>query len=80
MAADSKSGAADELQQLLQARDGGPIERLTSLLRQAEQQHHGRPAAAWPRWYAAFISARQRGASVESAQVFADQYTLGQPT
>jgi len=80
MTADSKSGVADELQQLLQAGHGGTIERLTSFLRQAEQQHHGRPAAGWPPWYAAFVSARQRGASVESAQVFADQYTLGQPT
>jgi hypothetical protein len=78
MATESKPGIADELQELLRTENAGPIERLTILLQEAEQQHHGRPAAGWPRWYAAFVSERQLGASVEGAQIFADQYTLQQ--
>jgi hypothetical protein len=78
MTAESKPGTADELQELLGAENAGPIERLTILLQEAEQEHHGRPAADWPRWYAAFVSVRQLGASVEGAQLFADQYTIGQ--
>jgi hypothetical protein len=79
MTAESKPGTTDELQQLLRAGDAGPIQRLTGLLREAEQEHHGRPAAGWPRWYAAFVGARQLGASIKDARVFADQYTLAQP-
>jgi|HubBroStandDraft_1064217.scaffolds.fasta_scaffold13308_2 hypothetical protein len=78
MATESKPGTEDELQELLRTENDGPIERLTILLQETEQQHHGRPAADWPRWYAAFICERQLGASVEGAQVFADQYTIAQ--
>ncbi len=80
MTIETNPGTADELQELPRAENAAPIERLTTLLQEAEQEHHGRPAADWPRWYAAFVSERQLGASVEDARVFADQYTLGQPT
>jgi hypothetical protein len=43
-------------------------------LQETEQQHDGRPAAGWPRWYAAYLSQRQHGTSAEAARVFADQY------
>jgi hypothetical protein len=80
MTTEIKPRTADERQVLLRAENAAPVERLTVLLQEAEQEHRGRPAATWPRWYAAFVSERQRGASVEGAQAFADQYTLGQPT
>jgi hypothetical protein len=82
MTAEVNSGARDELQGrgLLSAENAAPIERLTSLLQEAEQQHHGRPAAGWPRWYAAFVNERQLGASVGGAEEFADRYTAGQRT
>ena len=80
MTTESRAGTTEELQELLRAESAAPIERLTSLLQEAEQEHHGRPATDWPRWYAAFINERQLGASVESAQAFADRYTVGQPT
>jgi hypothetical protein len=57
------------------AEDAAAIERLSALLQETEQQHDGRPAAGWPRWYAAYLSQRQHGASVQAARVFADRYT-----
>jgi len=57
------------------AEDAVAIERLSALLQETEQQHDGRAAAGWPRWYAAYLSQRQHGASVQAARVFADQYT-----
>jgi hypothetical protein len=80
MKAETKPGATAEPQGLLPAQDAAAIERLSSLLQETEHQHHGRPDAGWPRWYAAYLSQRQIGASVEAARVFADQYTVGQPT
>ncbi len=79
MTTESKPGTGDPLQDLLRAENAGPVEHLTSLLQEAEKEHQGRPAQDWPRWYAAFISERQLGASVERAQAFADRYTTGQP-
>ncbi len=80
MTPESKLGTADEPPVLLRTGNAAPIERLTVLLQEAEQEHRGRPAETWPRWYAAFVSERQRGASVEGARAFADQYIQGQPT
>lgn len=80
MTTERKPGTAEEPPVLLHAENAAPVERLTALLQEAEQEHRGRPAATWPRWYAAFVSERQRGASVKGAQAFADQYALGQPT
>jgi hypothetical protein len=57
------------------AEDAAAIERLSALLQETEQQHDGRATAGWPRWYAAYLSQRQHGASVQAARVFADQYT-----
>ena len=79
MTVESKPGTKDELQELLRPGNAAPIEQLANVLQEAEQEHHKRPAADWPRWYAAFISERQLGASVEDAAACADQYTLGQP-
>jgi|SRR5580658_9354311 hypothetical protein len=78
MASENKPGIEGELQELLRTENAAPIERLTILLQQAQQEHHGRPDGGWPRWYAAFVCERQLGASVEAAQVFADQYTIEQ--
>ncbi len=80
MTAESNPATTDEPQELQRAENASPIELLTSLLQEAEHEHRGRPAADWPRWYAAFVSERQLGASIERAQVFADQYTRGEPT
>lgn len=77
MTTESKPATTDELKELLRTENVAPIERLNILLREAEQEHHGRPAVDWPRWYAAFVSERQLGASVEAAQAFADCYTVG---
>jgi hypothetical protein len=77
MTTESKPGTTDELQELRRAENAAPIERLTILLQEAEHEHHGRPAADWPRWYAAFVNERQLGASVEGARAFADEYTPG---
>jgi hypothetical protein len=74
------SGTEDELEVLLGAENAEPIERLTSLLMEAEQHHQGRAAAGWPRWYAAFVNERRLGASAAGAEEFADRYTIGQPT
>jgi hypothetical protein len=79
MTVESKPGTADGLQESARAVNAAAIERLTHLLQEAEQEHHKRPAADWPRWYAAYVSERQLGASVEAADVRADDYTLGQP-
>jgi hypothetical protein len=79
MPAETKPGATAESRGSQPAQDGAAIERLSSLLQETEQQHHGRPDAGWPRWYAAYLSQRQLGAGVEAARVFADQYVLGQP-
>jgi hypothetical protein len=73
--AESKPGVTDAPQGSPPAEDAAAIERLTTLLQETEQQHDGRPAASWPRWYAAYLSQRQHGASVQAARVFADQYT-----
>src|SRR5580658_3415568 len=78
MTIESKPGIPDGPSALLHTKTAASVERLTVLLQEAEQEHRGRPAATWPRWYAAFVSERQRGASVEGAQAFADQYILGQ--
>jgi hypothetical protein len=72
-----KPGTAGEIQELLRPVNAAPFERLTDLLQEAEPEHHKRPAADWPRWYAAFVTERQLGASVEDAGVCAVQYTLG---
>jgi hypothetical protein len=74
----SKPETADTMRELPRAVNAAPIERLTNLLQEAEEEHHKRPAADWPRWYGAFISERQLGANVEDAGVCADQYALGQ--
>jgi hypothetical protein len=78
MTVENKPGTADGLQQLARPVNAAAIERLTHLLQEAEQEHHKRPAADWPRWYAAYVSERQLGTSVEAADVRADEYTLGQ--
>ena len=80
MKVETNPGATAEPRGSLPAPDAAAIERLTNLLKETEQEHHGRPDAGWPRWYAAYLCQRQLGASVQSARVFADQYTLGQPT
>lgn len=47
------------------------VERLTDLLREAEEQHgHYEPTAAphhWSAWYAAYIVARDQGRTREQA-------------
>ena len=75
MTAESKPGVTAGPQGSPPADDAAAIERLTILLQETEQQHDGRPAASWPRWYAAYLSQRQHGASVQAARTFADQYT-----
>lgn len=80
MTTESKPSTTVALPELLRAENAAPIERLTVLLQQAEQEHHGRPAADWARWYGAFVNERQLGASAEAAQAFADLYTLGDST
>jgi hypothetical protein len=75
MTAETKPGVTGAAQGSPPAEDAAAIERLSALLQETEQQHDGRPAAGWPRWYAAYLSQRQYGASVEAARVFADQYT-----
>ena len=80
MTAEIKPGATNELQGPRRPEDAAAIERLTALLQETEQQHDGRPAAGWPRWYAAYLSRRQLGANVQAARAFADQYTREQPT
>jgi hypothetical protein len=72
--AGSKPGVTGATQGAPPAQDAAAIERLSALLQETEQQHDGRPAAGWPRWYAAYLSQRQHGTSVEAARVFADQY------
>ena len=80
MTAEGKAGITGQLQGSPRPEDAAAIERLTTLLQETEQQHAGRPAAGWPRWYAAYLTHRQLGASVQAARVFADQYTREQPT
>jgi hypothetical protein len=80
MTTETTPAASHPLHDLLRTENAGPVERLAALLRETEKQHNGRPAADWPRWYAAFMSERQLGASVADAQAFADRYTIGQPT
>jgi hypothetical protein len=74
MTIDSELRATDDLQKPVRPVNAAAIERLANLLREAEQEHHKRPAADWPRWYAAYVSERQLGASVEDAAVAADGY------
>ncbi len=76
---DGKPRAADGPQKSMPPVNAAAIERLTDLLREAEQEHHKRPAADWPRWYAAYVSERQLGASAEDAAVDADRYAPEQP-
>jgi hypothetical protein len=77
MTGESKPGVTGKPQGSPRAEDTAAIERLSTLLQETEKQHDGRPAAGWPRWYAAYLSQRQQGASVEAARAFADQYTQG---
>jgi len=55
------------------------VERLTSLLREAEE-HHGEyeptaPKHHWSTWYAGYIVAREEGKSSEEAVKAATRYT-----
>jgi hypothetical protein len=57
------------------------VERLTELLREAEQ-HHGEyeptaPTHHWSTWYAAYIIARDQGKSSEEAVSEATLHTEG---
>lgn len=79
MAIDSQLRTADDPQKSVRPVNAAAIERLANLMREAEQEHHKRPAADWPRWYAAYVSERQLGASVEDAAVGADRYAPAQP-
>jgi hypothetical protein len=79
MIIESQSETAVELSKLVCTENAAPIERLTIWLQEAEMGHHGRREADWSRWYAAFVDGRQRGASVQAAQAFADHYTVGSP-
>jgi hypothetical protein len=72
---ESKPRISDDLQKSVRPVNAAAVEHLANLLREAEQEHHKRPAADWPPWYAAYISERQFGASVEDAAVGADRYT-----
>lgn len=57
------------------------VERLTTLLRDAEE-HHGEyeptaPKHHWSTWYAAYIVAREEGRSEEDAYAAATRHTEG---
>jgi hypothetical protein len=57
------------------------VERLTELLREAEE-HHGdyeptAPKHHWSTWYAAYIVARHQGKSVDEAVSEATEHTEG---
>lgn len=57
------------------------VERLTTLLREAEE-HHGEyeptaPQHHWSTWYAAYIVARQEGSSTGAAVEVATLHTEG---
>jgi hypothetical protein len=57
------------------------VERLTQLLREAEE-HHGdyeptAPKHHWSTWYAAYIVAREQGRSAEEAVGEATRHTEG---
>lgn len=80
MTAKSKRSDGNVLQDLQHQESIASIERLRVLLQEAEREHHGRPAANWPRWYAAFVSERLGGANLEDAQASADRYILGRST
>jgi hypothetical protein len=79
MTIDSKLRTAEDLQRSARPVNAAAIERLADLLREAEQEHHKRASADWPRWYAAYITERQIGASVEDAAVGADRYAPEEP-
>ena len=78
MTVESKPRTADDPQNLVRPANAAAIGLLSNLLREAEQEHHKRPAADWPRWYAAYVSERQIGASVDDAAAYADRYAPGQ--
>jgi len=55
------------------------VERLTALLREAEE-HHGSyepsaPPHHWSTWYAAYILAREKGVAPEEAAAAAKRHT-----
>ncbi len=57
----------------------GPVEKLTELLREAEE-HHGEyeptaPKHHWSTWYAAYIVAREEGRGPEEAVAAATRHT-----
>jgi hypothetical protein len=57
------------------------VERLTTLLREAEE-HHGEyeptaPKHHWSTWYAAYIAAREQGKGPEEAVRLATAHTEG---
>jgi hypothetical protein len=79
MTIDSNPRSAGGPQESMLPVDAAAIERLADLLREAEQEHHKRPAADWPRWYAAYVCERQVGASVEDAADDADRFAPEQP-
>jgi hypothetical protein len=59
------------------------VEKLTGLLREAEEHHGeyeaGAPEHHWSTWYAAYIVAREEGGSSEEAVRAATQHTESAP-
>ena len=57
------------------------VSRLTELLREAEERHGAYEATApphhWSGWYAAYISAREKGTGEEESAAAATRYMDG---
>lgn len=57
------------------------VATLAELLRQAAEHHHGYEETAeehdWAEWYAAYVSAREQGRSVEEALQAAARHVEG---